>query len=218
MGVDKTLQIEYDLSSINEDQANKLIKANEKVLKKAQQQTKKQKKVNRETTPGINHAEELRIEKRMEKLKKQVEFDLISGKGKDTLKSKLFGNQDFSKGGITKNLVKFGLNPGGVIGGLLKTGIPGFGIAVAATGIIVKILQKFDDLEKRFTDDIRTRLNQERDNQQTAQIQAGLSQEFFTPGPGITDPRDAYNTFDEFNTNQKRIEEDYAIRTTSGVE
>jgi len=119
---------------------------------------------------------------------------------------------------LAKNLVKFALNPGGMVGGLLSKGVPGFGAAVAATAIIVAILKKFDELEKKFTNDVRTLLNQERDNEQTARIQAGLAQEIFTAGPGVTDPRDAYKTFDEFNTNQQRIETDYAIRTTSGVE
>lgn len=211
MGVDKTLELVYDLASLNEQQAGKLIAANEDVIKSAESQKKKAKK------KGLSTQDE-KIEKRFEKLKKQVELDLINKKGKDTLKSKLFGNQDFSKGGITKNLVKFGLNPGGVIGGLLKTGLPGFGAAVAGTAIIVKIFKKFDELEKKFTNDVRTLLNQERDPEQTARIQAGLAQEIFTAGPGVTSPRDAYNTFDEFNTNQNRIETDYTIRTTSGVE
>jgi len=211
MGVDKKLEIIYDLASLNEQQASQLISANEDVIKSAESQKKKAKR------KGLSKQDQ-KIEKRFEKLKKRVELDLINKKGKNTLKSKLFGNQDFSKGGILKNLVKFGLNPQGVIGGLLKTGIPGFGAAIAATAIIVSILKKFDELEKKFTDDIRTRLNQERDTEQTALIQAGQAQEIFTPGPGITDPRDAYNTYDEFNTNQNRIETDYTIRTTSGVE
>lgn len=209
MAVDKKLEIVYDLASLNEQQASQLINANKDVIKSAEKQKKKSKK-------GGLTTSDTKFEKRFEKLSKQVELDLLNKKGKGTLKSKLFGNQ--GKGGIAKNLVKFGLNPQGMIGGLLKTGIPGFGAAVAATAIIVGILKKFDNLEKKFTDNIRTRLNQERDTEQTARIQAGLAQEIFTAGPGVTDPRDAYNTYDEFNTNQNRIETDYTIRTTSGVE
>ncbi len=215
MAVDKTLQITYDLASINEDQANKLIKANEKVLKKAQQQTKKQKKVNRETASGISHAEELRIEKRMEKLKKQVEYDLISGRGKDTLKTKLFGKADFSKGGIAKNLMKFAMNPEGMIGGLLKVKITGLGAAIAATAIIGAILKKFDDLEKRFTNKVNTLIRADRDNEEIARIQAGLSQEITSSGPGFTDPRDIYNSF---NSDDVQREERYILRNTQGVE
>lgn len=211
MAVNKKLEIIYDLSSLNEQQANQLINANKDIIKSAEKQKKKSKR------KGLGKQDQ-QIEKISEKLRKQVETDLLNKKGKGTLKSKLFGNQDFSKGGILKNLVKFGLNPQGMMGGLLKTGIPGFGAAVAATAIIVGILKKFDNIEKKFTDDIRTRLNQERDTEQTARIQAGLAQEIFTAGPGVTDPRDVYNTYDEFNTNQNRIETDYTIRNTSGVE
>jgi len=145
------------------------------------------------------------------KAKKQAQMTIPKAKKEETLK-KIFGKKTFS------TLVSVGTNPLGFVGGLLKTGIPGFGAAVAATAIIASVLKKFNDLEKKFTDDIRTRLNQERDTEQTARIQAGLAQEIYTSGPGITDPRDAYNTFDEFNNNQQRIETDYAIRTTSGVE
>jgi len=45
MGVDKKLELLYDLSSINEEQADKLIKANEDVIKKAQKQKTKNKKL-----------------------------------------------------------------------------------------------------------------------------------------------------------------------------
>lgn len=211
MPTDKIAKI--DLTNLTDDSISQLIKIKKDIANDLDKTGKRNK-------PGVNEFQrsDESTEKLLEKLKKEVQLDLLSGKGKETLKSKLFGNQDFSKGGIAKNLVSFGLNPGGVIGGLLKTGIPGFGAAVAATAIIVKILKKFDDLEKRFTDDIRTRLNQERDNEQTARVQAGLVQEFYSPGPGITDPRDGYNTYDEFNNNQKRIEEDYNIRSTLGVE
>ena len=44
MAVDQTLEITYDLTSINQEQAQKLIKANDDVIKKAQKQKQQQKK------------------------------------------------------------------------------------------------------------------------------------------------------------------------------
>ena len=44
MGVDKTLQVVYDLASLNEEQAGELVKANEQIIKKAEDQKKKKKK------------------------------------------------------------------------------------------------------------------------------------------------------------------------------
>jgi len=44
MAVDKILEIQYDLSSINQEQADKLIQANDDVIKKAQKQKQQQKK------------------------------------------------------------------------------------------------------------------------------------------------------------------------------
>ena len=43
MAVDKTLEIVYDLTSLNQEQANKLIEANEEIIKTAEQQKKKSK-------------------------------------------------------------------------------------------------------------------------------------------------------------------------------
>lgn len=213
MGIDKKLEIVYDLESINEQQASQLIAANEQVIKSAESQKKKSKK----KTSGLS-TDDAKIEKRLAKLKKEIEFDLVNGKGKRSLKQKLFGGQDFSKGGITKNIVKFGLNPGGMIGGLLKTGIPGFGAAVAATRIIVEILKKFDDREKKFTDQLNTKNQLDRSNEEVARIQAGLAQEIFSPSPGIYDPRDVYNSDNVFNNDQQTSETEYEIRNTSGVE
>lgn len=212
MPTDKIIQI--NLTELTQKSLGELIKIKEEIatnLDKTGKRNKKQKL-------GEFQRSDEESEKIFEKLKKELELELIAGKGGSKLKKALFGNFDFSKGGMLKNIVGFGLNPSGFFGGILTKGIPGFGTAVAATGIILKILKKFDDLEKKFTDDLRTRLNIDRDNEQTALVQAGIAQEITTLGPGITDPRDSYNTNDVFNNEQTRIETDYTIRTTLGVE
>jgi len=56
-----------------------------------------------------------------------------------------------------------------------------------------------------------------RSKEQQALIQAGLQQLIITTAAGSAEPRDAYNTFTEFNTNQSRIEADFQVRNTSGV-
>jgi len=212
MPTDKIIKI--DLNALTEKGLGELIKVKQEIVSNLEKSGKRTKK----TSLNEFQRSDEKTDKIYAKLKKQLEFDLVNGKGKDTLKKKLFGNFDFSKGGIGKNIVGFGLNPQGFMGGLFTKGIPGFGAAVAATAVIGKILKKFDSLEKRFTDDIRTKLNAERDNETTARIQAGIAQEIFSAGPGMTDPRDTYNTNDEFNTNQPRIETDYLIRSTQGIE
>jgi len=65
MAVDKKLEIIYDLSSLNEQQASQLVSANEDVIKSAEKQKKKS------TTPKLQKALEKRdtkIEKRMQSL------------------------------------------------------------------------------------------------------------------------------------------------------
>lgn len=210
--------IEIDLTELTSESLGKLVKIQKDIVDKLEKTGKRTKKGTKQQLVNEFQRTDEQTEKLLEKLKKEVEFDLISGKGKETLKSKLFGKQDFSKGGIAKNIVKFGLNPGGMVGGLLKTGIPGFGAAVFATAIIGRILKKFDDLEKKFTDQINTKINADRDNVELARIQAGIAQDIFSPSPGIYDPRDSYNSLNEKNINQQRVETDYTLRSTQATQ
>ena len=215
MPTDKTATI--DLSALTAEGAGELVK----VMKNIEADLEKSGK--RATTSKERQNNEFQrsdksTEKLLEKLRKQVELDMVNGKGKNSLKSKLFGGADFSKGGIGKNIVAFGLNPGGMIGGLLKTGIPGFAAAVAGTRIIVAILRKFDNLEKKFTNELNTKRKADRDNLEIARVQAGLSQEITSAGPGLTDPRDVYNSLDTSDEAEKRREEENTLRNTSAVE
>lgn len=210
MGVDQILQIDLSkltaegLAMIDEQMGNV-----EDQLKKA---GKKPKQKQKSLLSKFDKQDE-KTEKKFAKLQKQLEFDLISKKGKKGKLSKLFGDQ-----ASFKNIAQMGLNPRGFIGGLLKKGIPGFGAAVAATAIIVAILKKFDDLEKKFTDKINTKRNADRDNREVARIQAGLAQDVFSAGPGVYDPRDTYNSLNDENSGAQTREINYVIRNTGGVE
>ena len=210
MPTDKQLLI--DLSALTPESVSQLATIQDDIVEELEKSGKRTKPQAKKKITQFEKQDE-KFEKQMAKLQKQLEFETISGKGKKGIFSKIFG----SNAGF-KNIVQMGLNPQGFMGGLLKKGIPGFGAAVAATAIIVKILKKFDQLEKKFTDQINTKLRVDRNNENTARIQAGLDQEITSVGPGIYDPRDVYNSFNEFNTNRARIETDYAIRNTLGVE
>jgi len=207
MAVDKTLEIVYDLSSLNQEQAGKLIAANEEVIKKAEKQKKKGKR----KTAGLS-AQDVQIEKRFEKLKKKLEFDLISGKGKNSLKQKLFGKSTF------KNLIGIGSNPQGfLLGGVTKL-IPFIGTALVITGVFAALIKRVDDFQKKFVDNVDARIDLFRSKETQAQIQAGLQQLIITSVAGSAEPRDAYNTFQVFNTDQSRIEADFRLRDTTGVD
>ena len=161
------------------------------------------------------------------KIKEDIADELEKSGGRKKNKGKKGGNQTgqnnlknklLKKGNLGKNLLGMGTNPTGFISGLLRTGIPGLGAAIAATGIIVSIVKKIDDFEKKFIDNVDGRINLFRKKQQQALIQSGVQQLIITSASGSAEPRDAYNTFNEFNENQARIESDFRIRDTEGVD
>lgn len=125
---------------------------------------------------------------------------------------KIFGRQTFG------NLLKFGSNPQSFLTSGVTKLIPFIGTALAATGVIFAIIQRIDTFEKEFVDRVDDRISLARTKEQQALVQAGLQQIIITSASGSTEPRDAYNTFREFNENQQRIETDFQIRSTDGVE
>lgn len=136
---------------------------------------------------------------------------LIPKSQKESSLQKIFGRETFT------NLTKFGGNPFGFIQGSVTKMIPFIGTALAVTGVIAAFIKKVDDFQKEFVNNVDGRINLFRSKEQQAQIQAGLQQLIITSESGSAEPRDAYNTFNEFNTNQSKIESDFKIRDTAGV-
>ena len=179
MVVDKTLEIVYDLTSINQQQMNELIAANENIIKKAA------------TT--------------------QKQFTISKTQKEEGLR-KIFGRQTFG------TLVSIGSNPLKFIQGHVIKLIPFIGAALLVTGVIAAFVKRVDDFEKEFVDNVDDRIDVFRSKQQQAQTQAGLQQIIITSSSGSAEPRDAYNTFAVFNEDQSRIEADFRIRDTAGVD
>lgn len=124
-------------------------------------------------------------------------------------------------GGLSgiKNIVSIGKNPITFLTNGLKA-IPFIGGVIAFaefSRLIIEQVAKLDAFFKAFVDRVDTRVNQLRDKQQEAGIQAGDVQLTVTTEAGGTDPRESYNTFNEFNTNQTILESEFAVRDTSGV-
>ena len=125
---------------------------------------------------------------------------------------KIFGRETFS------NLVSFGSNPFGFIQGSVTRLIPFIGTALLVTGVIAAFVKRVDDFQKAFVDNVDGRIELFRSKETQAQIQAGLQQVIITSASGSAEPRDAYNTFAVFNEDQSRIEADFRIRDTAGVD
>lgn len=195
MGVDKKLEIVYDLSSLNEQQASQLISANEDVIKSAETQKKKAKRKTKKTDKAEKTKDDKKKKSLEEKEKKKIQKKKRS-KGKDISTKESFG--DFTailsgSKGISFFVQQF------------KSAIPFIGPILLATGFFVSNLLALDKLNKKFIDIADTRINIFIDRQQQAQIDNNLQQIIYTTSVGGTQPRDSYNSFDSYD---RQIKED----------
>lgn len=119
--------------------------------------------------------------------------------------------------GITGRLFAFASNPAGFLTSTI-VGAAGVGFILTVTERVLAEIQRIDRFFKQFVDIVDTRIDQIRSNEQRALIAAGQTQIIITTAAGSTDPREAYNTFEQFNNNRSALEAEFAIRNTSGYE
>jgi len=156
-----------------------------------------------------------KIEKKFRKLEEKIRKDQVKQLGnKETILDKILGKRTAS------NILAIGKNPKNFILGISKA-IPFLGGVLAAKEIadfIIDELVKLDKFLKAFIDEIDNRVDAFRTLQLQAEVQAGLVQRIITTASGSTEPRYAYNTFVEFNTNQADLEKRFQMTNNSGVE
>jgi len=201
MAVNKTLEI--DLTQLTQDSAKNLVSQFDDIIQKTTKVKKQKKKTKKKFGKFENRDIHSIIEKSGD--------SLLQTQEKQTRLKKLLDKTTFS------NLAKVGSNPLGFIQGNVLKFIPAIGTALVATGVIAVALKKFDAFFKRFDADVDTRIDLFRDNETVKRIQAGLDQRIITLSPGQIEPRDAFNTFNEFETNQAELEKTYSLEDTSGV-
>ena len=199
MAVDKKLEVVYDLTSINEDQASQLIKANEDVIKKAKSQKKKkpttQSQLEKETKKGNKEKEKkLKAEER-EKKRKEKE-------GKDF-----------------KNFIKSNSqNLSGFVMSTLKTSLPQLGAILGLTAIITTILKRINEIQSKFTENVDERINIALSDREQARVDANLQQIILTNGDGSNNPRNQYNSLNESDANITLTETNFRLDNISGYE
>lgn len=156
-----------------------------------------------------------KIEKRLRKLEEKIKKDEVKQLGnKETILDKILGKT------TARNILSLGKSPKNFILGISKA-IPFLGGVLAAKEIadfIIDEIVKLDKFLKAFIDEIDNRVDAFRTLQQQAEVQAGLTQRIITTQAGSVDPRYAYNTFEEFNTNQADLEKRFQMTNNSGVE
>lgn len=199
MGVDKKLEIVYDLASLNEDQASQLISANESVIKSAQDQKKKQKK-SKQLSEKEKEKEQKETDKQLDKLKetesKDKETDTL-----ETVEELLDG-----KAGANFFLSQF------------KTSIPIIGPILAVSSFFINELLKLDALSKKFLDIADTRINTFVDRQEQALLDNHLEQIIYTTKAGTISPRDSYNSFNNYDRVLKIEGRDRDASSIGGVD
>lgn len=199
MGIKKKLEVIYDLDSLNEEQAGQLIAANEEIIKSAQDQKKKNKKLKQLTDKEIEK-EEKETAKQLDKLKetepKGKETDTL-----DTVEEFLGG-----KGGSKFFLSQF------------TSKLPIIGPILAVSSFFTNQLLKLDALAKKFLDIADTRLSIFVDRQEQARLDTHLDQIIYTTKAGTSAPRDSYNSFNAYDRVLKEEGKDRDASSVGGVD
>lgn len=137
----------------------------------------------------------------------------------DKAKQKLQSNGVFNQNNTNKAL-NFATNPTQFVQNLLlgTSALAGVGFILQVTEQVLQQIQRVDRFFKQFVDLVDTRVDQLQRKETRAQIKAGQTQFIISTVAGSTNPRDAYNSFEQFNNNRAQLEADFAIRNTSGYE
>lgn len=204
-------QLLIDLTALTPDSASQLASIQDDMIAELEKSGKRTKP---EAKKKITQFEkqDLKFEKQLAKLQKQLEFESISKKGKEGIGQKLFGKFGF------QNLLGIASNPQGFLQVGVTRLLPFIGTALLVTGAIAAVLRKIDDFQKAFVDNVDDRINLFRSKQQQVDIQGGITQLIITSASGSVEPRDAYNTFEQFNNNQAQLESNFKLHDTSGVD
>lgn len=211
MGTDK--QILIDLTQLTPETTNQLVKIQEDIIKDLGKSGKrKTSSKTKQQLSNIFQEPDDKTQKRLAKLQKDLELETL-GKSKGGITKKIFGDKQ-----VFGNLLNIGNNHLGFIQGNVTKLIPFIGTALLVTGVIAAFVKRVDDFQKKFIDNVDGRIDVFRSKQDQALIQSGLQQLIITSSSGSAEPRDSYNTFNEINGNQGRIEADFRIRDTTGVD
>ena len=203
MAVEKTLEIIYDLSSLNEEQSSQLIAANESMIKKSETEKKKKKKLKQLDDKEIKQ-EEKDSKKRLANLKEEES------------KIKEFSDSEVVEELITTELgAQKGIN---FFASKFKSSLPIIGPILVASSFFINELLKLDSLAKKFLDIADTRINVFIDRQEQARLDTHLDQIIYTTKAGTTAPRDSYNSFNAYDRVLKTDGRDRDASSIGGVD
>ena len=205
MAVKEKLELLYDLSSINEEQAGKLLAANEEVIKKATSQKKKNVKESKKKSREEKKKEVEEKKKEKEKKKEERKSKVKEIKNKEILED--FPTTEIgAQGGISFFVNQF------------KSSLPIIAPILVVSAFFIDNLLKLDKLSKKFIDIADARINAFVKRQEQARLDNHLDQIIYTTKAGGSSPRDSYNSFNEYDRVLKQEGTDRNASTIGGVD
>lgn len=99
-----------------------------------------------------------------------------------------------------------------------KSSLPLIGPILLASAFFIGNLLKLDKIEKKFRDIADTRISVFVDRQEQAKLDDHLSQTIYTTTAGTSQPRDSYNSFNDYDRILKRDGTERNSSTIGGVD
>ena len=137
----------------------------------------------------------------------------------DALK-KLF-EQQFGTGKAAK---AFGMmsNPAAFFQNFFTKTLPIIGAIITAKELTEAVMVKFTERggpwDRFWRDEVSTRVNALIEREHSQEVVAGFRQEILTTQAGFISPADTFNTYNQDAATQKRVEENYSVRTKAGFD
>ena len=240
MGVEEFFDVDLELDESGLDQLDRMASKAEKDLERIEKARKKAGgAIGGETTEGpalpksTVREQEKSLLTRIQKLEKSGKIDL-GGTGapiqrksviqeiteeQDALKELMNSQLGTGKASQAMGMLS---NPVGFLQNTLTRTIPIIGGIITATeiakAVLVKMTERGGPFDRFFRDIIDNRVNALLDRQASQEIRAGFRQEILTTQSGAVSPRDSFNTYNQDEETQKKVEENYSIRTRAGLD
>lgn len=149
----------------------------------------------------------------------RIEKEQDKGKNKGRFKKLIQSDLGTSK---AQNVLNIANNPVGTIQNILTTQLPILGGLLAASKIVkfitAELIKKGGLLDRTFRKAAKTLRDALRDSGIQQEILSGFTQLIMTSQSGERTPRNTYNSFDLFNTNQEALEDDFKVRNVRGLD
>ena len=149
----------------------------------------------------------------------RIEKEQDKGKNKGRFKKLIQSDLGTAK---AQNVINFAQGPVPFLQNIFTTQLPILGGLLAAVKIVkfitAELTKKGGLLDRTFRKAAKTLRDALRQSGIQQEILSGFTQVIITSESGDTTPRNTYNSFDLFNTNQEALEDDFKVRNVRGLD